>query len=197
MNRWRKYRSTLGVVLLLAACVMGFSSPADAGEQILNVQGYGVGNTIGGGACGIEVSPNDYPLCGAFGPNFVVQRVSGTGYWQHVGNFDWVADFIFDATAGTPTPMRDVAGNPTLGLCYKAYGEAVHTATNGVITMSVTVDLCTSGADIVFNGAYNVTGGTDRFEDAAGFGSIAGGLDAYGKMLVNVDGTLVPGEDVD
>lgn len=187
MKAHAKQGGKQGFAMLLSVLLLGIASLACAAGEVVDVQGHGVGQVTFGDLCA-NVSNDDYPLCATCGDGCMVETVAGRGLWQHVGAFEWEVDFVFDPATATP----NLAG----GYCYAAYGVSRHRMNNGSLVLDVNVKLCDVGMGmansepLTFSGAFSIGGGSGHFEDAAGFGSIAGGINGSGRMLVNVDGTL-------
>ncbi len=182
------------IILMAAIAVLGLPTVALSADLPLDVQGSGIGSILFAGMCG-DVSVDDFPVCGMCGDTCLVQKFEGTGKWQHIGIFDWSVDFVVDPAAAT--------SNSAGGFCYPVYAESVHQSSAGDIHMAVTGTLCNVGQGIpsmpypplAFYGAYQVTGGTGQYEEASGFGNLAGGVDESFRMLVTINGTLIKDSD--
>lgn len=172
----------LSIIVLVAAAILFIMTPAAfAGDNVVDVEGHGVGYFTGMAPCS-----ETYEVCGpCLDGSCMVQFFSGTGVWQHIGSFEWDANFVVNPATATPNLFG--------GYCFQATAESYHQTTNGMITLRVIVDLCEiGGGEMIFNGAYSIIDGTEHYLNTSGNGSIAGGLNQNtGRMLVNIDGTLV------
>ena len=109
-------------------------------------------------------------LTGNADPKFLDQckatnAESGTGVAEHLGNVTWSSSEVVNFCA---------EGGPSVA------GTIVITAANGdQLTESYSTTLTIDGTTLTATGPYRVTGGTGRFSDATGSGTI----DVTGSLL--------------
>ena len=113
---------------------------------------------------------------------------SGIVLGTHIGS----GTYTLSVTTG-----NDSATNASGGKCLPANGPGSITAASGATLNFNTVGwLCeegSSGSPYHYNGTYRITGGTDRFSDAVGGGSVAATFEKGGltnNTFVKIDGTI-------
>jgi len=95
--------------------------------------------------------------------NVCTNHEEGTYIATHVGR----STYVSDSTTVFSTPF-----------CGSVSGSTVLTAANGDQSFNdFEDDICFDGSLGVYSGTYTVTGGTGRFSDATGSGTISGTLD--------------------
>lgn len=89
-----------------------------------------------------------------------------------------------------------MAPNGDGGYCAPASGTSTLTAANGdAVYLTMTGTVCEVGATGLnvphtFSGTYTITGGTGRFDNATGSGSVTGGDDGWGDVWYQLRGTI-------
>ena len=117
---------------------------------------------------------------------------SGIVLGTHIGS----GTYALSVTAGNDGSANS-ATNASGGKCLPANGPGSITAASGATLNFNTVGwLCeegSSGSPYHYNGTYRITGGTDRFSDAVGGGSVAATFEKGGltnNTFIKIDGTI-------
>jgi hypothetical protein len=110
---------------------------------------------------------------GSCGPSCVVLDITGSGVGSHLGRVDIEGPSEIDFTTLQQTGTSTLTG---------ADGSTIDISFAGVFVP-------TGPTDATFQGAWTITGGTGRFEDATGGGTYDGSA-AGDTGLLNLSGTL-------
>lgn len=116
---------------------------------------------------------------------------TGTSVTSHVGKGSYISTLTIDWMAVTP-PQSNGEG----GFCAPATGTAIITAPNGdTLNQTEQGTVCEVGptaanAPHVFNGTFTNAGGTGRFSNASGGGTVLGGDDGNGNSGYLETGTI-------
>ena len=117
---------------------------------------------------------------------------SGIVLGTHIGS----GTYALRVTTGNDGSFN-AATNASGGKCFPANGPGSITAASGaMINFNAVGWLCEeggSGSPYHYNGTYRITGGTDRFSDAVGGGSVAATFEKgalTNDTFVKIDGTI-------
>lgn len=114
-----------------------------------------------------------------------ISNSGGDAIGKHIGNGSY--------TLSVTTGLGSLANSDT-GMCFAANGTGKITAANGdVFNFNTVGTLCEEGlpsSPYHYNGTYRITGGTGRFDDAVGGGSVTSALVRGGPAHLAIDGTI-------
>jgi hypothetical protein len=180
-------KSLFAFVLVLGVGLAPTVTPAGAAaNKVLDWQVIGEGT----GQCTATTTPGSPPV------TTVTCNVQGNASGTHIGN----GTYDVSSTLGTI-----LGPNGAGGVCALSAGTGMVTAADGsIVTLNVTGLQCQEGSSNTppagsFNGTYRITGGTGRFSDAAGGGSITatfansapGGVFGPGGVsFIKIDGAI-------
>lgn len=179
----RYVKQTLARLLVLGVSFVAAVGLAAAAVHVLDWRVLGSGN-VGGSCKALLVA--DCMLTSS-GSSSESPAVLGT----HIGD----GSYSLSVEAGTPSLTNTTAGT-TPGFCFAASGTGTVTAANGdVINFNTVGLLCEEaarGSALQYNGTYRITGGTGRFADTVGGGSLAATFErtATGVAFIKIDGVI-------
>jgi hypothetical protein len=174
----RSFKSSAAVALGTGILALVAASSALAGSASLPFKSAGSG-TETAAAAGCQ-----FTLVGC-----TVQS-TGTATSSHMGTGPFTSTLTVEWYAAYPNP--NVSG----AFCAPATGTGTITAANGdTLTQSESGTVCelarsASNVPHSFTGTYTNTGGTGRFANATGGGTVTGGDDGFGNSNYQETGTI-------